>query len=193
MKQQDQDTANRIFQTILTAIPKLKVCNASASPSGKSIQARVTWPENGKVVIGYVTYEVQPTLSKTTQRDLIDSIFRVEHRAYVEVEAYNIPSHTKYGNGESKYERTKAISDELDRLIGAQAYPSLDLICDEVDRKMDEVLKSGVQFANNRKHIKKQATIKLKKTLDEILTAGITDEEIHEMLQEAIVKYIQVM
>ena len=192
MKQRDIDTANRIIQDILTAIPHLKVCNASASPTGKYIQARVTWTENGKIVIGYYSINISTTniLPKTNQYDLIASIFRIQDRIFNAVEAYNIPRNTPYDSDESVYKITALIRNKIFNTFLLETYSCLVPICDEIDRKLKETFTSGVQFSNNRTHIKKQAKKKLMKTLDEILSAGVTDEEIQGILEEAIVKYI---
>jgi len=195
--QQDLDTASAIMQYVMGAIAGLKVCNTSPSPAGRKVQTRLTWAENGKTHIGYLSHYIPgsiywaPTkIKRFTPIEMIETVLRVYEKIRNVVKAYNIPGATKHGNGETSLERTQFIEGEVRRFLYAHTYPTLDPICDQVLKDMEASCAKGAHHDNKREHVKKQARKQLKTCLNEILKAGVTDEEIHEILSDAICEYV---
>ena len=190
--QEDKSAVVEIFKSITDVIPLMKVCNASPTPAGRRIQARITWPENGKTVIGY-TSQWPGGLPLSLQMVIAD-IFRIRERATKHVNA-NLTATTQY----QTYSRINAIEidviNQINDLIIAPTprtvlYTKIEAVTNEINRKIAAVATAGLQHVNSREHLKKQGRKALSKCLDKILEVGLNEDEIQELLKEAQVRAV---
>ena len=199
----DQPKVSAIVADVLKVVPTVVVKNASASPAGRSIQCRVAWPNPaGGVHLGYVAVSVpeKPSdpLAAVDPRLLTEQALRVRARAdeAVAADPWTQATGAARQAGHSQWERQRAVhQDAMDRLFqtNGQGSPVLALlqpVCDEVNRKIAGVRKDGGHHSQRRGHSQKRARKALAETLDFVLASGVTDDEVKEMLKEALVRHV---
>jgi len=165
------------------AIPTMKVKSASASRAGNKVQVRVTWKQNEKTRVGYFSVNVTKTTKntkfmRTNSTELVKQIFG--STSYVE-----------------KHNRSlwvnKDVVEELEAAISDQSFlDSIEPIRTEIIARMSAVIESGEHKSNAHKNAHMRASNGLKSILDYALRTGITDNEINDMVREALVRNVMV-
>jgi hypothetical protein len=195
ISQEDKKIAQEMLAHVKAVAPLMQVRNASASPAGRKIQARVVWPENGKTIIGYASVHVPyhepgkpvPPLPTLTPRAMLDQVCRLYDRAQLAVAAVPaVVSNQSVSNWQRPSDITNWIGTRLD--ADTALLTSLQPLCDEIHKRMKAVYQASGHHSTKRQHAKKRALITLRDTLDHVLKAGVSDDEIKEMLQEAMVR-----
>lgn len=181
----DQEATAALVLELEAIVPTLQVKTASASRAGRRVQARLTWtePGSGKQGLGYCSWLVhQGKLSPVSPRGFADAVLRVEQRAARYVEQSR--------EGGRSYERVDDVHKEaLEGLEKSGCFSQVLQLQQEAFKKVQAVVRAGGHQSARRNNTQKRARETLASTLDFVLAAGISDDEVREMLKEALVRH----
>lgn len=190
-KGQLNKVADQIIGSFKKALPTMVVKTASASRAGNKIQARLTWTENGKKQLGYLsTYLTKGKLaaSPLPPGSVIQQTFRARERA---TDIVTSQPGVSVATGPDLYGNVNSIENIVISTLtqDGAVVAKLALLCHEVHQKMEKVVADGGHRTARQSRNQIRSRKSLASTLDFALNSGISDDEVRDMLKEAIVRH----
>lgn len=195
------EAANRVIELIESA----KITSASPMAGGTTIQCRIR--AGGRI---YRTsaceswirrHQTLNTLSGIDSINLMQDLFKLDRDHPLLAELYEeadkfaqqrVPKnklpHTPYQY--SPYRLHFNFSPHLCKIITRRIGPKCVALRNAIYAKYAEVLDSGVQVKKQKEHELRKALKIFKPALEEVLKAGITDEDLQTLVDEARVKMV---
>ena len=175
------DIVAEIVASVEAAVPTMKVKTASTTRAGNKVQARVTYRYEGGKQVGYVsrgiykgsTFGYEPI-------QLIEQALRLHTR----VEESCSQQRTEFHSDDILSEVREALTADPETLN------TLIPLCDEVQRKMQSIVRSGKPKAAKKARNQIRARKSLSEILDFALLSGISEDELRTTLKEAVVRNV---
>lgn len=181
----DKEFAKKLIALLEKAMPTMKVKTASASRAGRSIQVRIVYLDGNEKRFGCYSAQVhrgQIPFSAISPIVLIKRVFRLHNQIGDWMESTST-------RGLDASRSQKIMKDVTNNLNSGIVLAYVDSLCPTIHSMMMHVIRDDghtkAQLNNRQKRAKKS----LASTLDYVFNSGISDDEVRDMLREAIVRH----